>query len=285
MLAAVIIPHYNDPVRLRLCLDALVPQITDDVEVVVVDNGSKADLTEIISTYPKVSFFIESKKGAAHARNTGVEKTSASRLFFLDSDCVPAPDWIKKALKNCDVADIVGGQIHVFDDTPPPRTGAQSYEAVFAFNQKAYIEQKQFSVTANLLTTRSLFDKAGGFRAGVSEDVDWCHRAISCGATIAYAPDVCVMHPSRPDWQSLEKKWSRLMSEMYHLNGTDARARMIWAARAIAVAGSSLVDCLAILQSSKLNSSVECWRGIATLFKLRSKRALWMLRQSLLMDH
>ena len=42
--AAIIIPHYNDVVRLARCLRALLPQIRPGEELVVVDNGSTQDL-------------------------------------------------------------------------------------------------------------------------------------------------------------------------------------------------------------------------------------------------
>ena len=37
---AIIIPHYNDAIRLARCLDALAPQLRDGIEAIVVDNNS-----------------------------------------------------------------------------------------------------------------------------------------------------------------------------------------------------------------------------------------------------
>ena len=81
---------------------------------------------------------------------------------------------------------------------------------MFAFDNRGYVERKGFSVSANLLTTRAVFDPVGGFREGVSEDLDWCRRAIAAGARLAYADDLRVAHPSRADWPALERKWRRL---------------------------------------------------------------------------
>lgn len=51
---AVIIPHYNDVARLTRCLDALMPQVTDDVEVVVADNASIESLEPVQARWPEI---------------------------------------------------------------------------------------------------------------------------------------------------------------------------------------------------------------------------------------
>jgi GT2 family glycosyltransferase len=174
--AAVIIPHYNDTARLMRCLAALMPQVPDTVEVVVVDNASPVSLKAVEQAHPGVRLIIEPQKGAALARNRGVAETSAAHLFFLDSDCVPAADWLAVALSLRGGADVIGGTVTLFDETPAPRSGAEAFETVFAFDNKGYIEKKGFSVTANLLTRRDVFEAVGPFRAGLSEDLDWCQR-------------------------------------------------------------------------------------------------------------
>ena len=173
---AVIIPHYEDVARLTLCLQALFDADDDvlaDGEVAVVDNGSSQSLAELEARFPRARFLIEKEKGAAAARNKGVAETTAAFLFFLDADCIPGPDWLETAKDAVKRADLVGGRIDTFDETPPPRSGAEAFEAVFAFRQKAYVEEKGFSVSANLLTPRAVFKDTGGFVVGVSEDLDW----------------------------------------------------------------------------------------------------------------
>lgn len=159
--AAIIIPHYNDVVRLSRCLDALMPQMTPSVEVLIVDNASTQSLDPIKQTFPSLRMVIEHRKGAAEARNRGVAETTADRLFFLDCDCIPSTDWLETALHIAPRADIIGGSVTVFDETAPPRTGAQAFEAVFAFDNQFYVEERGFSVTANLLTRRDVFDSTG----------------------------------------------------------------------------------------------------------------------------
>lgn len=281
--AAIIIPHFEDAARLARCLTALAPQLAahgQEVEVVVIDNGSRPGFAEALPVLPGLRVLLEPRRGAAEARNRGIAETTAERLFFLDCDCIPAPDWLTTALALSESADLVGGNVAVFDETPGPRTGAQAFEAVFAFDNRRYVLAKGFSVTANLLARREVYRRIGGFRIGISEDKDWCQRATAAGFRLTYADDLKVSHPSREDWDALARKWRRLTVETFGLYPVALKSRIVWALRAAAVVASILPHGLRVLTSSALAKG-ERVTGLATLVRLRLARAGWMLRQAL----
>lgn len=284
--AAVIIPHYNDVARLGRCLAALMPQIGAGkiprwIELIVVDNGSTESLDGVRAAHPGLRIVTEAKKGAAEARNRGVAETTAPLIFFLDCDCVPAPDWLATALAIAGQADVTGGRIDVFDETPPPRNGAQAFEAVFAFDNRGYVEQKGFSVTANLLTRRDVFDATGPLIHGLSEDLDWCRRAVAKGYSLVYADRLRVEHPSRGDWEALRRKWRRLTDESFGVNGHRPAARAKWAVKALAMPISILVHAPKVLRHPSLQGRDERRAALATLIRLRLTRMGWMLSQAL----
>ncbi len=278
---AVIIPHYNDVARLARCLAALRAQLTPGTELVVVDNGSTESLDPARAALPGVHIVTEPAKGAALARNRGVAETTAPTLVFLDSDCLPAADWLAMARATAarSDGDLFGGRIDVFDETPAPRSGAEAFEAVFAFDWQGYVEKKGFTVTANLVTRRDVFAATGPFINGVSEDLDWCQRATARGFRLRTAPDLRVGHPSRSDWPALRKKWLRMTHEAYELNG--ARSRPAWALKALAMPLSILAHLPKLLVSPRLSGAGERFRGAAVLARLRLQRMVWMLRQAL----
>lgn len=279
--AAVIIPHFNDAVRLKRCLDALMPQIDPNTDVVVVDNGSDPSPEAMVASHdPKVRLLYETRKGAAHSRNRGVAETSASRIFFLDCDCVPSSDWLATAYEVAKQADLVGGQVTVFAETPPPRSGAEAFETVFAFDNRTYVQSKGFSVTANLLTTRVVFDRIGGFTPGLSEDLDWCRRATAAGFELAYEARLKVSHPARADWPALSRKWRRLTDESWALEDRGMTDRLRWGLRALAMLPSVCWHMPRVVQHPALEGGGERIRAALTLAKLRSQRCLWMLCQS-----
>lgn len=280
----VIIPHFNDSARLARCLESLARNDRTDVDVLVVDNGSTEPLADIGARFPFVRIVTEPLSGAANARNRGVAESRAAAIFFLDADCVPAPDWLAVAKRAVGRADLVGGAIDVFDETPPPRTGAEAFETVFAFNYRDYIERKGFSVTANLLTTRSVFEAVGPFVHGLSEDAEWCFRARAKGFRLVLEEELRVGHPTRRDWPALKRKWRRISHEMFelHMAGRPGAAgRALWFARAFAVAASGIAHLPRVLRHPRLNGAGERWRGAVTLLRLRFLRAGWMLAQAL----
>ena len=187
---------------------------------------------------------------------------------------MPASDWVDQVRKiaSGDAQVVTGGRIRVFDETPAPRSGAEAFETVFAFDQRSYIQDKGFSVTANLITSRAVFDAVGPFVVGVSEDLDWCHRATASGYALGYDPTLVVSHPTRSDWTALAKKWRRLTQEEFGLS----KSRLRWAVKAMIVPASAVVHLPKVLSCSDLSMG-EAVAGMGTLLRLRLARAVWML--------
>ena len=280
--AAIIIPHYNDVERLIRGLDVLVPQLDQTIELVVVDNASSMSLDPVRERFPGIRIIEEPLKGAANARNRGVAETTADLLLFIDSDCVAAEDWVAVARTTLGRtgADLVGGRVGVFDETPPPRSGAEAFEAVFAFDFKNYIENKGFSGSGNLVTRRDVFLATGPFVHGLSEDLDWCRRATGKGFRLAYDDTLRVVHPTRSDWSALARKWRRLTDEGYGVNGSRPVQRLKWGVKALAMPASILAHMPKVLLHPDLSLS-ERGSALATLARLRLLRMVWMLRQVL----
>lgn len=278
----IVIPHYNDSVRLARCLEALMAQDLTGVEVVVADNASSQDLAPVRARFGTVRFVTQPQAGAGLARNAGAQVSTTPWIAFLDADCVPGPDWVSRAKRIAagDTGTITGGRVDLFDETPPPRSGAEAFETVFAFDQTRYIRDKGFSVTANLLVPRAVFERAGPFRAGLSEDLEWCHRATATGARLVYDPDLAVRHPTRADWPALRRKWRRLTEEGFGLRPPTRLSRLAWGARGLAMIPSILVHLPRIWRCRDLTIP-ERIRASATLIRLRMARMVWMGRQAL----
>lgn len=107
MKLSVIIPVYNVEKYIVECLDSVVKQSVDNVEVICVNDGSTDNSLEVLQEYEKKYNFIYvySKKngGLSSARNYGIEKATGDYIFFLDSDDLLADcncfSFIKKILK------------------------------------------------------------------------------------------------------------------------------------------------------------------------------------------
>lgn len=277
----VIIPHYNDIVRLERCLAALMAQDLSGTEVVVADNATPADLDPLKVAYPQARFITQRERGAAAARNKGVEVTTAPWIFLLDADCVPSESWLDRArqIAGGDPGVVTGGRIDVFDETPAPRSGAEAFETVFAFDQERYIREDGFSVTANLVAARSVFEATGPMVIGLSEDVDWCRRAVAGGAVLRYDAELVVSHPTRPDWPALQKKWRRMTEEGFGLAQAAPGGRAKWLLKALLMPVSVAAHLPRILRHPDLDAGEKA-RGVGTLLRLRLQRMVWMIAQA-----
>lgn len=92
MILSVVIPTYNSQDTIIRAINSCVAYI-DDIEIVIVDDGSKDLTTKLIEN--KYSHFIENGKiqlinanhgGAGNARNLGIENSKGEWIIFLDSD-------------------------------------------------------------------------------------------------------------------------------------------------------------------------------------------------------
>lgn len=88
---SVIVPVYNTKEYLNKCLDSLINQTLQELEIIVVDDGSTDGSTEIIRKYEreypnKVKVFYKQNGGQASARNLGLKKVSGEYIGFFDSD-------------------------------------------------------------------------------------------------------------------------------------------------------------------------------------------------------
>ncbi len=123
MKVSVIVPVYNVEKYLKKCLDSLVKQTLNGVEIIVVNDGSPDNSQKIIDEYTKkyknVKSYIKENGGLSDARNYGIKKATGEYISFVDSDDYIKNDMLEKmynyAIKqNLDV--VVCDSINVYDN-------------------------------------------------------------------------------------------------------------------------------------------------------------------------
>ena len=279
LIASIIIPHYNDIERLQDCLALLTEQTVpaNRYEIIVADNNSTCGIAVIEQVCAGRAKVVSAPNpGAGNARNAGVRASRGRYLAFTDADCRPARDWLERGLAALTSADMIGGRVDVEVSDTRRLTPVEAFEIVFAFNNKRYVEEEGFSITANIFMPRSVFAKVGVFRVGVSEDKDWGQRAVALGLRWTYASDVRVSHPARRNWDDLCRKWRRVLGETYLLTKERPFGRLFWALRAWLVLVASMVQAVTILRSPKLDGLGIKLAAVGILFRIR----LWRFIES-----
>jgi len=112
---SIIIPIYNVEKYIKECIDSITAQITDDIEVILVNDGTPDNSMKIIrsnySKYIKNGQFkiIEQKNlGPSAARNNGIKNSTGKHIGFLDSDDVLLENYFISILEildnnDCDI--------------------------------------------------------------------------------------------------------------------------------------------------------------------------------------
>jgi GT2 family glycosyltransferase len=287
---AIIIPHYDQPELLRQCLAALHAQTfpASQMQIIVGDNNSpdQSALQKLQQEFPNATFTNATEQGAGPARNAALAlvKEDIDLIAFTDADCRPAPDWLTQGVKALQKsgADMVGGIVRIFCKTLDKPSAVECFEKLFAFRQRLYIEKKGFSVTANLLVTKSTADKTGLFRNGLSEDMDYCHRARALGFCLVFSSSFMVNHPARAQWAELKGKWQRLIEErwegMREQTGNTYIRGAKWSASAVATGFSCLPHMVVVFTSSRLATNRERLKAAFVLIRIRLWRCQAMFR-------
>lgn len=277
---SVIVPHYRDLTNLDLCLASLERQrfAREDFEIIVGDNNSpegQAEVERVISG--RARLVIVTEKGAGPARNGAVAAAKGGILAFIDSDCRAEPDWLSEGVKALGTYDFVGGRVRVLVDDMTRMTPVEAFERVFAFDFRDYILNKGFTGSGNMFCPRAVFETVGGFRAVVSEDVDWSHRARALGYRLGYAPNAVIGHPARRTWDELLVKWRKANTEAFHLMTERRGGRWTWLIRCVALPVSAIAHTPKVLASRELVTLAQRSAALSVLYRLR----WWRFRHAL----
>ena len=98
-LISVIVPVYNVARYLERCIDSITGQTYGNIEIVLVDDGSRDDSGEICDRYAekdgRITVIHKENSGVSDARNEGIAVAHGEWCAFIDSDDAIAPDYLE----------------------------------------------------------------------------------------------------------------------------------------------------------------------------------------------
>lgn len=124
-MVTVVLPIYNVGRYLDRCIASVVGQTHENLEILLVDDGSTDACPAMCDDWakkdPRIRVIHKQNEGLGMARNTGIENASGEYICFFDSDDYIAPDTVKTALEAAQRHD---ADVVVFGFTPVKSTGA-----------------------------------------------------------------------------------------------------------------------------------------------------------------
>ncbi|GGN09637.1 glycosyl transferase [Halarchaeum nitratireducens] len=203
---SVVVPVYNDPDGLSTTVESLLAQDTDDYEIVVADNGSTDETSDIAAAFadsePRVRHVVEGDVQSSYAaRNAGIEAAAGDVIAFVDADMWVERDYVRGVTRAVADREYVGCRVElVAGDGTVAR-----YRRASGFPIEQYVEEHGFAPTCCLVVTRHLLDEIGGFDARLvsNGDLEFGRRARRAGFALTYEPDVTLYHPARSTLRSV----------------------------------------------------------------------------------
>jgi glycosyltransferase involved in cell wall biosynthesis len=206
-LVTIVIPVYNGANFMRYAIDGALDQDYDNIEVVVVNDGSTDTTGEIAKSYgDKIRYFIKENGGVSSALNMGIKNARGMYISWCSHDEFYLPNKIstqveklkefdskENLIPNCEYThfDIVdntdrNGSIRLTDDIslfPPNKIDSL---------KSLYLGHCDFCC---LLIPKAAFDLVGYFDENLcaTQDYHFCFRLIDAGYMFVYIPDKLVV--------------------------------------------------------------------------------------------
>jgi glycosyltransferase involved in cell wall biosynthesis len=177
-LVSVIIPNYNYGAYVAKAIDSVLAQTYSDIEIIVVDDGSRDDSLLVLEKYgDRITVVAQKNQGVSTARNNGVSVSRGEFVAFLDADDMWLPSKIEKQIAKLVDGDDTVGLVHcsmsyidkdeqIIGET---RNGKEGWLAA----DLLLLQEATIGVASTGLVRRAVFDEVGGFDARQTTAADW----------------------------------------------------------------------------------------------------------------
>jgi len=233
---SIIILNYNGKDFLKPCLDSVLSAQYENLEIIIVDNGSTDESVAYIQeNYGSIENLTIIKKGknfgVPEGRNIGLKQARGEYVIFLDNDTIVDKNWIEGFLEAFNVDErIAVAQAKLLSINEKDRFDhAGDYLTTFGFLQDRADGAKdtgQFDRVENIFNAKgaaimiknSVLKEVGTFDSSYFmylEETDFCWRIWLAGYRVVFAPKAVVWHEPSLDDSERKKASSKFIVRYY----------------------------------------------------------------------
>jgi len=210
----VLVPVYRESKLINGLLEALERDPYPDKEVIVCVDAPTEETRALESLFPWTQFtWSEERRGKVNVLNEAVAGSTGEYLLFIDCDIRLTEEGfvgkVAEALRSHELVDI---KKHIIRDSTLARLVSYEYlsgsiTSLLFSNLKGRSPQLNGACFA---VRRETFDRLGGFRRVIYEDLDLAFRAYQSDVTYRFADDMAVenaVNPSLEVWLRQRRRW------------------------------------------------------------------------------
>lgn len=170
-----IIPCYKQAHFLPDAIDGALKQTHQELEVVVVDDGSTDNTAAVVARYPRVKCVRQGNRGLAEARNAGFRASTGEYVLFLDADDRLTPNAVETHVscfaKNPEAGFVVGDIDHISSDGS--YLGSPRWPVLTANQYRELLKGNHVANTIAVMFRREVISKVGGFKNAFDAVADY----------------------------------------------------------------------------------------------------------------
>lgn len=201
-MVSVLIPAYNAEKTINRCLDSILSQTYQNIELIIVNDGSKDNTLSILSDYAEKDDRIlvcnQPNEGVASARNTGLRNANGNYILYVDADDWIEPNMIQRMMNLMEDADIVFcGNDHA--ETPRKTEFIGNAEIEYWDQQRQLLEfmkhKRMTGMLWNKLIRRSITEGCWfNEKTGYGEDAEFLWKVLKNSHTMVVTNEILYHH-------------------------------------------------------------------------------------------
>lgn len=234
---SVVVTCYNLEHEIGRCLESLQRQTYTQLEIIVVDDGSKdnsfAVIQEAAEQDPRIIPVSQENGGPSAARNHGIDLSTGEYLLFIDGDDYVSETYVEHFMEVADGCDMVIGALrYVYPDgtesvTPESAFRCDKTEYVKTYYTRSVAKRTIFGPVNKLYRSAIIKDNGVRFREGLAIREDGifvldvlAHTETLCGIEYAEyyyiqsAPNESLVSKFHPTEKEINKQFFRMLVDV-----------------------------------------------------------------------
>lgn len=241
---SIIMPAFNSSKYIATTIESVLAQTFNDFELLIIDDGSTDNTSEIVNHYCKldtrITLLCQKNQGVSYARNQGLELAKGEYIAFLDSDDQWLPNKLEVHIQHFAKSSNLGisfGRIEFMSFNGKP-TGKLSNSQLFQITPKDLYYENLIVTPSNAVVRRAVIDSVGNFDSNLSgtEDAELFLRVAHKGWKVEGINQVLVryrtnqvgvssnLYRMEEDWKKFNAKVETYAPELVKQHYQQARA-------------------------------------------------------------